>query len=261
MTWLENKNGYNRKVSQRHVDNIARDIRAGNWQVTHMGIAFDPSGQLIDGQHRLWAIFMADTPVDIYVWFNVSQESLQAVDRGRIRSISDVMNIAGVDSNVTDYKVAALKAMVAGIDCEMNQTASELSGLMQRHSKALSFAMDNLPAVFSARGVNTAITRGIVARATYCVPEIHLEEFCHKLTSGILTNQKESVIVNIRKFLADNRSNTWEKRWEKYAKFQKVLYSWLNGKNPSRLMPADYEIFPLPEEVEADATVDCTSGS
>ena len=40
---------------------IARDMKAGHWRLTHQGIAFDPAGVLIDGQHRLWAIVESDT--------------------------------------------------------------------------------------------------------------------------------------------------------------------------------------------------------
>ncbi len=259
--WLEYKNGYNRRVSAGHVKNLARDIKAGNWKVTHLGIAFDTQGQLIDGQHRLWAIVTADMPVELYVWFNASPESLKAVDRGRTRSVKDVLNISGAGYDVTDYKVAALRVMVGGVDGDADLTASEMSELLNVHGAALSFAMNHLPCVSSAIGINMSITRGVVARATYSVDQFNLMDFCRKLTTGIISDPGESVIVNIRQFLQTNRGNTQNKRWEKYAKFHRVLYAWLQGQNPSRLMPADYEIFPLPDEVNANAKTVCISGS
>lgn len=50
--WLEG-NVLNRPLKQAHVDRLAREMAAGRWRLTHQGIAFDVSGCLIDGQHRL----------------------------------------------------------------------------------------------------------------------------------------------------------------------------------------------------------------
>ena len=53
LRWLETTNTNNRKVSEKHVHRLARDMTDGKWRLTHVGIAFDPNGTLLDGQHRL----------------------------------------------------------------------------------------------------------------------------------------------------------------------------------------------------------------
>ena len=41
----------NRPVLRRVVARYAREMAAGNWLLTHQGIAFDSQGKLVDGQH------------------------------------------------------------------------------------------------------------------------------------------------------------------------------------------------------------------
>ncbi|HEY5050458.1 MAG TPA: hypothetical protein VII50_06125, partial [Acidothermaceae bacterium] len=56
--WLE-ANTTNRPVSRTVVRSFAEAMKRGEWIVTHQGIAFDVSGVLIDGQHRLAAVVEA----------------------------------------------------------------------------------------------------------------------------------------------------------------------------------------------------------
>jgi len=64
--YLEN-NKDNRNIREKRVGAIARDIQSGKWEVTHQSVAFDKTGRVIDGQHRLTAIIKADIPVWAYV--------------------------------------------------------------------------------------------------------------------------------------------------------------------------------------------------
>lgn len=57
----------NRSLRTNQIKKIARDIAAGEMQVTHQGIAFDSSDTLIDGHHRLNAVVMANKSVRMYV--------------------------------------------------------------------------------------------------------------------------------------------------------------------------------------------------
>ena len=81
--WLENANVKNRKISDLHVKRLARDMKEGRWVQTHEGIAFDPNGVLLDGQHRLWAIIEADVTIAMYIWFNVSPQALLVIGSGK----------------------------------------------------------------------------------------------------------------------------------------------------------------------------------
>src|SRR5438874_11918141 len=70
LEYLEH-NTANRPLSGRTVRDFAQAMRRGEWRVTHQGIAFDTSGALVDGQHRLAAIVEADVPVEVTVFSEV----------------------------------------------------------------------------------------------------------------------------------------------------------------------------------------------
>lgn len=97
--WLRN-NFRNRPISEDVVTAYARDILAGQWVFTHQGIAFNDQDQLIDGQHRLKAIVKASVTVPMMVTFGLPSKiegkemtTMDAVDRGRTRSVADQLKI------------------------------------------------------------------------------------------------------------------------------------------------------------------------
>lgn len=249
MEWLEKTNTNNRKVSEKHVERLARDMTEGKWVLTHSGIAFDPDGTLLDGQHRLWAICMSGLSVEMFVWRNIEPQSMMAIDCGKTRSMADILNIAGENGEVSNHRLAALRAMLGGFGNPPTLSPSEMSQALLVHQDALDFALTRLPTVVSARGVNTAMTRAVVARAFYSVDQAMLKDFCRKLTTGIVTSGEESVVVLLRQHLQENRGSSYSQRMQRYGKVQRALSAWLKGENPSRLYPSSCEQFPLPEEL------------
>ncbi|MFC7474710.1 hypothetical protein ACFQS7_10120 [Dankookia sp. GCM10030260] len=57
----------NRRVMQPHVTAIARDIVAGRWMLNAQPICFAADGQLLNGQHRLMAVILADGVIEVPV--------------------------------------------------------------------------------------------------------------------------------------------------------------------------------------------------
>jgi hypothetical protein len=92
--WLE-ANTTNRPLSRAVVRSFADAMRRGEWLVTHQGIAFDDSGVLVDGQHRLAAIVEADRPVELTVFTDVAEGTFDVLDIGKRRTAADVLAIEG----------------------------------------------------------------------------------------------------------------------------------------------------------------------
>jgi len=97
--WLEN-NFRNRPVAKDVVTAYARDMRNGVWVPTHQGIAFNDRDELIDGQHRLMAIIECGATIRMMVTFGLpsviegsEMTTMDAVDRGRTRSVADQLKI------------------------------------------------------------------------------------------------------------------------------------------------------------------------
>ena len=61
--------------------------------ITHQAIAFSESGRLLDGQHRLHAIVLANKPVTMLVAKNLNENTFSAIDCGVKRTIGDLTNL------------------------------------------------------------------------------------------------------------------------------------------------------------------------
>jgi hypothetical protein len=84
-----------RSLSEIAVEKMARAIAAGEWRVTHQGIAVDDAGVVLDGQHRLHAIVRADQAVTMMVTRGVDPALFDVLDTGRARTTADTLRIAG----------------------------------------------------------------------------------------------------------------------------------------------------------------------
>jgi len=97
--WLEN-NFRNRSIDDDVVNAYARDMTNGVWVATHQGVAFNDRDELIDGQHRLHAVIRSAQTIRMMVTFGLpsviegkEMTTMDAVDRGRTRSVADQLRI------------------------------------------------------------------------------------------------------------------------------------------------------------------------
>lgn len=97
---VETHNPQNRHLSQSVYRGYRADVEAGRWHLTHEGIAFGPDGEIIDGQHRMWAHYLAKrdfkTVVARYAARSDASSALGVCNTGKSRSTSDVLSISGV---------------------------------------------------------------------------------------------------------------------------------------------------------------------
>jgi len=93
--WLEN-NVSNRRLNEKMVERLARDIVAGRWVLNGESIKFDQQGHLIDGQHRLAAVVKAQQSVRMVVVVNLSDLAQQTIDIGVSRTVGQIASMAGV---------------------------------------------------------------------------------------------------------------------------------------------------------------------
>lgn len=94
--WLIERNPQNRRMNKVSVEIIASDIRNGLWQFNGETIVIAKTGELNDGQHRLYAFHEAGVPVKSNVAFGLTRDSRYSVDIGRARNPSDFLSMHGV---------------------------------------------------------------------------------------------------------------------------------------------------------------------
>lgn len=93
--YLEANKG-NRPLTRATARNYAEEIRLGQWLFNGEAIKFDSNGVLVDGQHRLLAVTMAERSIDTLVIRGLSPEAFKTLDTGRQRSMGDVLALRGI---------------------------------------------------------------------------------------------------------------------------------------------------------------------
>ena len=248
LKWLETTNIRNRPVCQNHVNTLARDLKSGQWHPSHEGIAFDPHGVLLDGQHRLWAIVESQTPLETLVFYNVPQDSIMVINGGRSRTMVDRLKLANRDGNVSSHHTSTLRAMLGGFGALPTLTVRETSELLAVHRTPVEFAVRHL-ACGQVKGICNATTRAVIARAWYSADHDRLIQFCDMLTSGIVGRIPSApVIVALRESLMMSKDNSTAARRQRYGKTQRALRAFLNDEPVSKLLPSNKELYPLPGE-------------
>ncbi len=105
LAYLE-RNTLNRSVTDRLVERLAADMLAGNWRLNGEPIIFTTDGQLLDGQHRLWAIVEAartnpKIELPFLVVEGVEPDVMPTIDTGKARGFANVLQIGGhLNTNV-----------------------------------------------------------------------------------------------------------------------------------------------------------------
>lgn len=127
--WLM-ANTSNRSLRRVAVTAYARDIAAGNWEVTGEAVKFSEDGVLLDGQHRLAACVEADKPFTTLVIRNVAGAAQGRMDSGIVRKFADQLSLAGEPSpTVLSAVLRRIALWEAGLFCHSSSlkvTFSEL---------------------------------------------------------------------------------------------------------------------------------------
>ena len=112
--WLETQEG-NRPVKQSVVEKYAMSMRDGEWTETGETIKFDIHNNLIDGQHRLFAVLETEKTLPFEVVWGLPTSARDRMDTGSIRSGSDVLGMHGVSYPRAVFPaLGILKSYLAG---------------------------------------------------------------------------------------------------------------------------------------------------
>ena len=101
------KNEHNRNPSKRTISLYAQEIQQGLWQINGEPIIIDDSGNVLDGQHRLYACIEANRPFTTLIVRNVNRNTFATIDTGKIRTGADVLTIQGLSPEIARICAAA----------------------------------------------------------------------------------------------------------------------------------------------------------
>ena len=126
------KNANNRKLRSANLRSITSDMLAGEWKLTHEGLAFNSLGQLIDGQHRLTAISQQDlvVPMIVYRYTTPVTPMGMPLDRAARRSASDIYEVERKTMDVA-ASLAGYVLKHSATPAQTNRAYEQLKGLIE----------------------------------------------------------------------------------------------------------------------------------
>lgn len=207
LSWLE-KNTRNRALRQSTVNRYAEDMRAGRWMVSPDAIAFDTSGAVVNGQHRLWAVVEAGIPVPMTVMDGLQPDVVTVLDDHLKRSLKDVVAIrrpgSGVQNIHTAIAARLLETIVERTSSSVTQTIRRISrqeqiDVLDRHWDAIEFAWRECFHSRTPAGISTSATMTPLARAYYSQDKSRLITFGQVLITGIMGSEDDKPAALLRR--------------------------------------------------------------
>ena len=248
--WLSN-NKNNRPLNSNRLDLMAELTADGKWKVTHQGIAFYSDGTLADGQHRLAAIASGDTAVEMMVTWGLSRELIHAIDSGRPRSITNVLNFMGMKLSQT--QVAICRALWQEYHSARNETVwnaqcfdtGKFFVFCEHVAGAMCFAVPPK----ACRGLSNSAVSAAIASAWFTQSHVDLERFKSLLHSGFGASPDESAAIKLREFLLTTplHAGGTDARQELFMRSCTALRAFLEGRSLSKLYCRADARFPIPD--------------
>jgi len=112
--WLKLSHQNQRKLNPRRVELYASEMAQGRFQTTPDAIAFNKTGYLINGMHRLQAIVTSGVSISQFVASNLSDESFVYTDQGQSRSKKQLLKSYGLESIHADALFVIAKKRFGG---------------------------------------------------------------------------------------------------------------------------------------------------
>lgn len=204
--WLDANIECNRNVSESVVQNYFDAINRGDWNERNgETIKFDTTGNMFDGQHRLWAVVNSKKPLWFLVAFNCAPDSFKSVDSGKPRKGGDILSIIGTHNcNVTAGALTLLWRYQNGtIGGSHKITNAVVARMLEDHPQmpnSVSFAISN-------RGPRGFLAPSIVAFIHYMAKRKSGSTKADAFIKGVILGEPcefDSAIRVLRHRLIDN---------------------------------------------------------
>lgn len=123
---LEHNKG-NRALRTKHVKFLAQQMRDDLWQLTHEGIAFDKTGRLLDGQHRLQALIEVGKPLQMLVTRGWNESVFNVLDDGAPRKPNDRVAIYHtIDSKENKRAIGVISTIRTLYHCKKDRLTTAM---------------------------------------------------------------------------------------------------------------------------------------
>lgn len=227
---LEN-NTFNRSISDRTVNAIARDMKNGDWVFNGESIKISTAGRLLDGQHRLSACIRADVPFKTLIIEGLPESAMDTVDAGRKRTAGDVLRLHGYANNNTlaaaarmimRYKQYGIR-MVSG--STGGYTNSEILAFIDANPVVVKCAQKAVQFNSVSGSLISPATAALIYYMFTQVDEEDAERFFNKLQTGADLDELNP-ILKLRNYLIGLRASKMSTRDTSYRTIVLAMKCW-----------------------------------
>lgn len=231
--WLADHNAGNRSISKHIVRNYAAEMAAGNWKLTHQGPAFDDTGRLIDGQHRLAAVVESRVSIPMHVTFGADPETFTVLDIGYKRQAGHL--IPGPHSSL---KAGAGRWLMhlPRLAYQNSTTNRDIHALASEWSPTLGAAVELSYGVYRTTRINASLHGALLALALTSAAAPIVSEWAAGLSDGAgLTSDDPRLHLRNRWALESRHLNGGNGRVEAAHLLVRAWNAYVNGEGISRL--------------------------
>lgn len=250
--YLARNTKLNRNQSQSRIDEMSETILAGEWLLTHQGIAFDPDGTLLDGQHRMAAIVKASKTnpsisVQMWVYRGLPRPAMLPCDTGGGRKPGDACKMEEIPLINARSVPAVAKRMMLSVNASGKIRRKQFIDFITQHREAIEFSLQNSSS--KVLGSNAAV-RAPIARAWYTRDRARLGHFVDSIKTGVVSCDEDSAAAALMRLLVKLSKSPKDQAWyaSVYRSTSTALKAFLEHRPLQSIRPTDYELFPLPGE-------------
>ena len=189
---LLTKNPNNRQVKNANVLFLVKEIKEGRWELNGEPIIIDSNGQIVDGQHRLWACVDSNTTISTLIVYGVSPSVINTIDTGTKRIAKDCLDM----HNIANSTLAA--STIKLINQFERGTYSDVGSFnrVMSNQQVIDFYYDNMNKLENSislanslyKKCNRIISTSIISGLHFLFDKkskSQAEEFFNKLCTGI----------------------------------------------------------------------------
>lgn len=242
----------NRPLSDSWRNILSREIKEGRFVFTHQAVAFDATGALFDGQHRLSAIVAADKGIYLLVVRGVPSNAMLATDTGHRRSLSQIAYLSGIeeDKQVVEIATFLCQREHGVISPSMIQLRYVLVAYAERILNAKKIMPRKL--TYGSVPLQAAMTRAIGH-----AEESRLKQFVALLPDPTTDDAEDSGVIQLHKYLKRvQAAHARVDRTTLYTLAISALYAFANRQHIKRLVLTGTNMFPVVAVPELDEQED-----
>jgi hypothetical protein len=239
---LAKRNGRNRPKKPAAISRYIQEIENGNWETTHEGIGFYTTGDLADGQNRLWAVVECTLPIITHMTFGIDPSAGVVINEGATRSAADSARIQGI-AEASPKRISISNYILEIRFNKRNIPRHQQIEFFKVHLDAILFA-DQL----QAPRVSKAPVKAVIMRAYYHEDRAELQRFMKILSTGVVSDIADQAANRLREFALTHIGNSGGERHVLYRKTESALLAFLQGKPLTKLYECKEEQWPLANE-------------